>query len=67
VTRDTLADLAARLTEMEIRYMEQQAIIDALDGVVRGQDAEIAALAKEVARLQQALAGSDDEDAPWDE
>ena len=67
MTRDPVAELAARLTEMELRYMEQQAVIDALDSVVRGQDAELAALAKEVARLQQALAGSDGEDAPWDE
>ena len=71
MTRDAgrdvaIADLAARLTEMELRYMEQQAVIDALDAVVRGQDAEIAALAKDMARLQQALAGGGDDDA-WQE
>lgn len=65
MTRDDLADLAARLTEMELRYMEQQAVIDALDGVVRAQDLEITVLAKEIARLQQVIAGDPGEDA-WD-
>ncbi len=62
MTRDVLDALSARLTEMELRYMEQQATIDALDAVVREQDAEIARLAKELARLQQAVAGGDDGD-----
>lgn len=62
----TLAELTARLTELELRYMEQQAVIDALDGVVREQDAEIQQLRKDLERLQQQLAG-DDSDAPWDE
>lgn len=62
----TLAELTARLTELELRYMEQQAVVDALDGVVREQDAEIQQLRKDLERLQQQLAG-DDSDAPWDE
>ncbi len=64
----TLDDLAARLTEMELRYMEQQAVIDALDGVVREQDAEITRLAKELERLRQALTSTDDADDgdAWD-
>ena len=66
MTRDDLAELAARLTEMELRYMEQQAVIDALDAVVRGQDAEISALSKDVGKLRQALAGDGGDDA-WEE
>ncbi len=65
MTRD---DLEARLTEMELRYMEQQAVIDALDAIVRGQDAEIARLAKDLERLQQAMASAGDDDGgdAWD-
>ncbi len=65
----TLDDLAARLTEMELRYMEQQAVIDALDGVVREQDTAIDVLRKEVDRLSAILAGGggDADGEPWDE
>lgn len=64
----TLAELTARLTELELRYMEQQAVIDALDGVVREQDAEITRLAKELDHVRQQLAGDGgDQDASWDE
>lgn len=65
----TLDDLAARLTEMELRYMEQQAVIDALDGVVREQDAALEFLRREVDRLKAVLAGGgeDGDGAPWED
>ncbi len=68
MSRDELAGLAERLMEMELRYMEQQALLEALDDVVREQDAVITRLAKELDQLRQAMAGDGDGDAaPWDE
>jgi uncharacterized coiled-coil protein SlyX len=54
---------------MELRYMEQQAVIDALDGVVREQDAALEFLRREVDRLKAVLAGGgeDGDGAPWED
>ena len=58
-----MTNAEARLTELELRFMEQQATIDALDGVVRDLDAEITALRRDLQRLQTMVAGGQDDDA----
>lgn len=61
-----MTDADARLTELELRFMEQQATIDALDGVVREQDLELVALRRDIQRLQQILAGGQDDEGGAD-
>lgn len=44
-----------RLMELELRFMEQQAVIDALDAVVKEQADELTALARQLRHLEQLL------------
>ena len=47
--------LEDRVTELELRFMEQQAVIDALDGVVQEQDLALNLLRKELQQLRTLL------------
>lgn len=55
--------LVARVTELELRWMEQQAWLDTLDGLVREQDQRIDRLERRVDGLLRRLDGQ----APPDE
>jgi uncharacterized coiled-coil protein SlyX len=55
----TLEALQARVTELELRYMEQAALVETLDALVREQDLRLDALAR---RLEAALTTPDEPD-----
>jgi uncharacterized coiled-coil protein SlyX len=57
--RDDLHDLQARLTELELKFMEQSLLLDDLDAVVRAQDATLDRLERQLRDLQ----AGDDPDA----
>ena len=61
------SDLELRIVELELRFMEQQAVIEVLDAVVRDQATEIDALRKELGHLQAALADQGEALESWDE
>ena len=48
--------LAARLTELEIRYTHQEAIIETLSDLIREQHTRIDALTRRIDRLEQRAA-----------
>lgn len=50
------ADIHARVVELETRYMEQQALLEDLSGVLYQQQRTIDVLQAEIKRLQQKLA-----------
>jgi uncharacterized coiled-coil protein SlyX len=52
-----IAELAERLTELEIRFMEQGLLVDTLEALVREQAQSVARLERQVQRL---LSGPDD-------
>lgn len=59
-----VADLEARIVELELRFMEQAAVVDALDSVVRDQDGRLDSLELRLHVLQrrlEAAEGSDDD------
>lgn len=49
-----------RLTEMEIRYTEQQALLQELSDVIYRQQREIDSLKIQVSRLEKRLAAAED-------
>lgn len=52
-----LDDLLDRVTELELKFMEQGLVLDELDAVVRAQDARLDRLERQLRDLQ---AGDDD-------
>lgn len=58
------ADLAARIIELELRFMEQGAVIDALDAVVVEQAERLDVLEARLRQVQRRLdaAGDDDDE-----
>lgn len=57
-------DLEARLTELELRYMEQQHVIDTLDALVQEQDAQIQQLLKKIEMMRQMMQNQPDDRDP---
>lgn len=51
--------LVARLTELELRYTEQQALLQELSEVIYGQQRELDSLRAELQQLRGRLAESD--------
>lgn len=51
--------LADRLTELEIRYTHQEALIEALSDVIRDQHARIDALTRRIDRLEDRAAAAE--------
>jgi uncharacterized coiled-coil protein SlyX len=49
---DDLHDLQVRLTELELKFMEQGLLLDDLDAVVRTQDATLDRLERQLRDLQ---------------
>lgn len=49
-------ELQARVTELEVRFMEQQRVVDELSGVVAEQQRQLDAFALQVKRLADKLA-----------
>ncbi len=53
-------DLQARVTELELKFMEQAALLETLDSVVRDQDARLDRLERQ---LRDLTAAGEDEGA----